>query len=84
MKNFKREILFYWLYKGCFFDICMLKTQDWLHASQCNSQGSAFIEVNFLFFGPCIRSGAALVWGISSICDLSRLTSCLQASVHAS
>lgn len=62
----------------------VLKTQDSLHASQCNSQGSAFIECNFFSSGPEFAVALVMFWGISSICDLSFLTPCLQASVHVS
>lgn len=67
-----------------FFNVCVLKTQDSSHASQGNSQGSACTESNFFSSGPAFAMVPVMVWGISSICDLSFLTPCLQASVYTS
>lgn len=46
----------------------------------------ALLSLNAISFspGPAFAVALVIVWGISSIRDLSFLTPCLQASVHAS
>lgn len=63
-----------------FFATCRLRTQDPSPGSQGYSQGSAFIERSVLSSGPTFTGALVTVWGISSICNLSSPTPCLQAS----
>lgn len=61
MKDFQKGRYYSTGFTKGFFNVCVLQTQDRLHASQGNSQGPAFIECNFFSSGPVFAVALVMV-----------------------